>query len=793
MFRMALRRRPLDANTRARSWHGAWLSLVLMGACSGRQVGDGIGEEGGYPADAPSEVMSTADAGAVDATRGDASLSADAREAGDAGDAGDIGDVADGGGPSDASLLGSQDAQSADATLDATPAADTGPSVAGEGGGDAAVGLCTDTDSYPGNCGACGHDCLGGGCSAGACLPFAVFSEATGFPSSIAIDANRLYWTETEYNKVMTLPLSGGNATLLSAAERPTAIAVNGDAVYWVTQGGALSRLRFTESTPTTLATSAGESTGLALSARSAYWTTIAADGTGNGVGSVLSIPLGGGAVGAISATENVPAGIVVTASSLYWLDLNTQFPLGSTSLVQAPLAGGAPVTLVARASGQPNGLDAIATYGNNVFFTIQGTLYRLPLSGGQSTRLATNVAATALAVDGSGIYATARGEVLFVPLAGGIATPLAQGLFSPRGLVLDDKAIYFTDADVVMKLAKPPASGGQVAGVPNGPPDAALPGIIDKCSGARDVLYVDQIGSSSLGGVPLGVQTYTNLSATWSGSASSLSVGASAATPINVVGGGSVGVTTVPGIPIAPATYPQPINSSVPRPFLNLTLGDVNLTTSGGTSGTFVIQDVAVDDAGTGLNAWVVGFDLTIASSRFLGCMRYAADPVDPASPDGVTVPGTRVLDGVSGAGLLAPCSGGGTELYMERTGGYPGVPGVTRLVSANASFRTGVQGSGLEIDALSNAATWQIVANPVPDGPPAPGAYSTSDEGGPTFALGTMPVPGCSGISTGTYGITQLATAPSNSGQVLQTALWFDLQCNGSGALRGCAVYGQ
>ena len=153
---------------------------------------------------------------------------------------------------------------------------------------------------------------------------------------------------------------------------------------------------------------------------------------------------------------------------------------------------------------------------------------------------------------------------------------------------------------------------------------------------------------------------------------------------------------------------------------------------------------------------------------------------------------PGTPILDGVSGAGLLAPCAGGGSHIYLERSGGYPGVSGITDLTPANASFATGSLGSTLDVSARSGTSTWEISPMPVPNGVPVPGVYSTSDPSQPVIQVGATPGGGCTSFPTGTYGISQFVDAPSNPNEVVQMQLWFDLQCAGVGALRGCAVYG-
>jgi hypothetical protein len=767
----------------------ASVAVVVAVACGGHTASHHSELGDGAVTDAPADLV--ADAEAADALDGTVGPGAPVGEGGAARDALDARDAApepaDGAPARDASL-DAPIAAAIDAALDAAMGADTGPSPSGAAG-DAAPGACVDVNDDPHNCGVCGHDCLGGGCSAGTCLPFALFTEAAGLPSSIAIQSGRAYWIETEYNAVSSVSVDGGDATRLATPQRPTGLAVNADAIYWTSQG-MLQRLPLAGGTPTTIA-NAGGSYGIALDATNVYWTASATDAMGNAMGSVFSMPLAGGPLTTYSTTEDVPAGIVVTPSNVYWIDLNTELPaLGTTSLMEVPLAGGPPLAVVPSTSAAGSGADAIATYGATVYFTIQGTLYSVPVGGSRPTLLSPNVRALALAVDGSGIYAAASDEVLFVPLAGGTAVALAQGLFSTSGIAVDESAIYFTDDDTVMKLAKPAALASVDGGSPT-PTDDALTAVLAECSGARDAFYVDQTGPTSFGGAPLGVTTNTNLDTTWTTIAAPTSVQATASVPVGVLGGGVVGVTTAQGLPIAPGVYAQPINATVARPYLNLTMGGIDLTVDGGGRGSFLVQDVQVNAAGDELTSWVIAFDITLSSSRFLGCMRYAADPVDPTSPDGVTEQGTPLLDGVSGAELLAPCTSG-TELYMERTGGYPGVLGITKLTPANASFGAGTYTGGeVDLGAQSGDSNWQITATTGLDAF-APGVYSASTSGAPSIQIGASPGGGCTSYPTGAFGVSELVPVSGNPDKVSQTALWFDLQCSGVGSLRGCAIYG-
>ncbi len=67
---------------------------------------------------------------------------------------------------------------------------------AGLGPGFAVRSDCGYTQVDPHNCGVCGHDCAGGACQAGVCVPLPPGVLASGViaPTSVAVDANNVYW-----------------------------------------------------------------------------------------------------------------------------------------------------------------------------------------------------------------------------------------------------------------------------------------------------------------------------------------------------------------------------------------------------------------------------------------------------------------------------------------------------------------------------------------------------------------------------------------------------------------------
>ena len=81
-------------------------------------------------------------------------------------------------------------------------------------------GGCIDTATDDGNCGACGHSCLGAGCGSGRCQPHVV---ASGQPTSLAVDDAGVYFTDGVSGNVLRCPIAGcgdgGPTTLFEGAD----------------------------------------------------------------------------------------------------------------------------------------------------------------------------------------------------------------------------------------------------------------------------------------------------------------------------------------------------------------------------------------------------------------------------------------------------------------------------------------------------------------------------------------------------------------------------------------------
>ena len=70
-------------------------------------------------------------------------------------------------------------------------------------GGDGST-PCVDLATNPLHCGSCNHDCRGGGCVDGGCLPIVLATDVPG-PNALAKDSTHLYWINAISNDVWSV------------------------------------------------------------------------------------------------------------------------------------------------------------------------------------------------------------------------------------------------------------------------------------------------------------------------------------------------------------------------------------------------------------------------------------------------------------------------------------------------------------------------------------------------------------------------------------------------------------
>lgn len=313
-------------------------------------------------------------------------------------------------------------------------------------------GACIDSDVDPLNCGACGHDCLGGTCSAGACQPVTL-ATAQGTPWCLTVDATSVNWTNYDGKTVMRAGLDGGNqVTIASGATEPYGVAVDPENVYWTdgndgivwrspVDGGAKAAL-FN-------GTFRNQVRAVAVHAGLVYWADDAAG--------ILSVsPDGGAPVTVVSGgSVNVMCQLAFDAVRVYW----PAYP-GQDAVESAPLGGGQ-VTTLAKIPSNLGDTTAVAVDSTSAYFAQSniGHVLSVPLAGGAVTTLSTSAGNpwSAVAADGRVYWADESGSIRSVPAGGGAEIVHASGQGGPQDLAVDAKAIYWVNrgGGTVMKVAK--------------------------------------------------------------------------------------------------------------------------------------------------------------------------------------------------------------------------------------------------------------------------------------------------------------------------------------------------
>jgi hypothetical protein len=308
------------------------------------------------------------------------------------------------------------------------------PAVSATGAGGVAAGATGTGASGAGDSGS------GGGAST-RCVPGAdpvLIADAQLGPEAIAIDAERVYWTDhdTHAGRVMSAPKLGGAAVELAAHQtRPYGIAIDATHVYWTDllsglvqrvskQGGVADALGPWQHSPWAIDVNAAgvfwtnrgsvddgqlmhlppggqepvelvgnlhEPMLVRVDATTVWW--VSASSPGAGPGEVTYRAIDGGPIGLFSFVEN-PRELLLDETSFY-------LAAGDEIVTSSKQSG--PVTVLADNAGLTQGLasDAAHVYWADHFDGIE----RVPLGGGEATVVAAAPGAKDVAVDDDCVY----------------------------------------------------------------------------------------------------------------------------------------------------------------------------------------------------------------------------------------------------------------------------------------------------------------------------------------------------------------------------------------------------
>lgn len=253
-----------------------------------------------------------------------------------------------------------------------------------------------------------------------------LFTQATGeaSPLHITVDETNLYWTtESEIRK---MPLAGGPpVTLATSTGTPQSIAIDAQYVYWTTGLARLMRAAIDGSETTELVDASATAfafAGMALDDAYLYWASHGSGGTNSD--SIMKMPKEGGPVTTLATGQSFPWRIAVDRSHVYWTnagDFNT-----NVGLMKLALDGGDPLPLLSTQSpayAQYASLAGVFVNAKGVYVASTGTqeydhyngaVIKLPLEGGDSTTLTSEVrkAQDAMVVRDCSVFYAADGKL---------------------------------------------------------------------------------------------------------------------------------------------------------------------------------------------------------------------------------------------------------------------------------------------------------------------------------------------------------------------------------------------
>ena len=310
---------------------------------------------------------------------------------------------------------------------------------------------CGYTRVDPHNCGSCGHDCAGGACQDGVCVPLPPGVLASGLiaPTSVAVDANNVYWlsegvhpakyadasfeglvqvmkcAKTGCNNSPTI-LASGVWDFLTGKDTLHGLTVDSANVYWATEQGLFAcAIDGCNNSPTMLLSNPPvlPPTTISVSGDIVYdvsFTGVVGCATSGCNGD------GGGAGASNVLWQGQAQGVLADSTTAYWSS--------NGNILSCALGGcnGAPTLLQqSQVVGAIETIGQIAEDDNYLYYTDLGTA----TSAGNIIGRIGKCSVTACAPDCSTYSDCPK-----------IGATIASPLESPRGIAVDETNVYWSD-----------------------------------------------------------------------------------------------------------------------------------------------------------------------------------------------------------------------------------------------------------------------------------------------------------------------------------------------------------
>lgn len=293
--------------------------------------------------------------------------------------------------------------------------------------------------------------------------------------SRMVVGIGSVYCWSSETRRIVKIPTSGGEPTVLGGADEPTPLVLVDSMIYWSEDDRSVNGASIAGGPSHAIVRDAfiyGFCGGVAVDRTGIFWTDEGVFGLPGG--SIMRSTLDGRDVRTFASEQNGPTEIAVDTASVYWIDSHAAGryrgggpilpmpedaappppPIGE--IMKLDKHGGSPATL---ASGQVEP-GSLVVKGGDVYWISHrpSHIMRAPASGAQAVAVIEAGDPFALAVDDDNIYwaDASAGLVMKATRVGGSPTILAKNQGRLAQIAVDKASVYWTTSDGSLARATP-------------------------------------------------------------------------------------------------------------------------------------------------------------------------------------------------------------------------------------------------------------------------------------------------------------------------------------------------